>query len=62
VPGAGSRPTGCPFQTRCPRKIGPICEQEAPPVQVAAEGHTIRCHIPLAELSQLRPVIELTPV
>jgi hypothetical protein len=31
-------------------------------VQVAAEGHTIRCHIPLAELSQLRPVIELTPV
>jgi peptide/nickel transport system ATP-binding protein len=62
VPGAGSRPAGCPFQTRCPRKIGPICEQEAPPVQVAAEGHTIRCHIPLAELSQLRPVIELTPV
>ena len=62
VPGAGSRPTGCPFQTRCPRKIGAICEQEAPPVQVAAEGHTIRCHIPLAELAQLRPVIELTPV
>jgi peptide/nickel transport system ATP-binding protein len=62
VPGAGSRPTGCPFQTRCPRKLGPICEQEAPPVQVAAEGHTIRCHIPLAELSQLGPVIELTPV
>jgi len=62
VPGAGNRPTGCPFQSRCPRKLGPICEHEAPPVQVAAEGHTIRCHIPLAELSRLGPVIELTPV
>ncbi len=62
VPGAGSRPTGCPFETRCPRKLGPICEQEAPPVQAAAEGHTIRCHIPLEELSRLGPVIELTPV
>ena len=61
VPGAGSRPMGCPFQTRCPRKVGPICEQEAPPVQVAAEGHTIRCHIPLTELSRLGAVIELTP-
>jgi peptide/nickel transport system ATP-binding protein len=61
VPGAGSRPTGCPFQSRCPRKLGPICEQEAPPVQVAAEGHSIRCHIPLEELSRLGPVIELTP-
>jgi peptide/nickel transport system ATP-binding protein len=62
VPGAGSRPTGCPFQTRCPRRLGPICAEEAPPVQVAADGHTIRCHIPLAELARLGPAIELTPV
>jgi peptide/nickel transport system ATP-binding protein len=61
VPGAGSRPPGCPFQSRCPRKLGTICETEAPPVRVAAEGHTIRCHIPLAELARLGPVIELAP-
>jgi peptide/nickel transport system ATP-binding protein len=61
VPSAGNMPTGCPFHTRCPRKLGAICEQEAPPVRVAGEGHSIRCHIPLADLSRFGPVIELTP-
>ena len=41
---------GCPFQRRCPRRIGSICDEEAPPWRVPAEGHTIRCHIPLDEL------------
>jgi peptide/nickel transport system ATP-binding protein len=41
---------GCPFQRRCPRRIGPICDEERPPWQVVAEGHTICCHIPLEEL------------
>jgi oligopeptide/dipeptide ABC transporter ATP-binding protein len=62
VPGAASIPTGCPFQTRCPRKIGPICEQEAPPVHDAGDGHLIRCHHSLADLAKFGPVIELTPV
>ena len=62
VPGAASIPTGCPFQTRCPRKIGPICEQDAPPVREAGDGHLIRCHHSLADLMEMRPVIELTPV
>jgi peptide/nickel transport system ATP-binding protein len=61
VPGAGELPPGCPFQSRCPRKLGPICETEAPPVRVAGEGHTIRCHIPLADLARFASVIELTP-
>jgi peptide/nickel transport system ATP-binding protein len=50
VPSAAAPPPGCPFQTRCPRKLGPICEQEMPPWQDAGEGHAIRCHIPLATL------------
>jgi peptide/nickel transport system ATP-binding protein len=62
VPGAANIPSGCPFQTRCPRKIGPICEQEAPPVRVAGDGHQIRCHHSLEALASFGPVIELTPV
>lgn len=45
---------GCPFQRRCPVKLGPVCETDAPPWQEAADGHAIRCHLPLANLS--RPI------
>jgi peptide/nickel transport system ATP-binding protein len=62
VPGVGNLPPGCPFQTRCPRKLGPICETEAPPMRVAGDGHTIRCHIPLDDLTCFGPVIALTPI
>lgn len=37
---------GCPFQRRCPKKIGPICETEMPPWQRTEQNHAIRCHIP----------------
>ena len=42
--------TGCPFQRRCPRTLGPVCASDVPPWQTSPEGHAIRCHIPLAEL------------
>jgi peptide/nickel transport system ATP-binding protein len=48
---------GCPFQRRCPCKLGAICETEAPPAREAAAGHHIVCHIPLAELRALPPVL-----
>jgi peptide/nickel transport system ATP-binding protein len=35
---------GCPFQDRCPVKIGPVCEEDSPPVVTVSPGHTIRCH------------------
>ena len=41
---------GCPFQRRCPRKLGAICETEAPPWREGEPGHAIRCHIDLAAL------------
>ena len=41
---------GCPFQRRCPRRIGNICDDEAPPWRPTELGHEIRCHIPPAEL------------
>jgi peptide/nickel transport system ATP-binding protein len=59
VPSAANPPSGCPFQTRCPRKIGAICEEEFPPLQDAGSGHMIRCHIPLEELKAVKPVIRM---
>ena len=50
VPSAANPPTGCPFHTRCPRKLGAICEEQVPPSRVGADGHTIVCHIPLSTL------------
>jgi peptide/nickel transport system ATP-binding protein len=50
-PGLGEGPAvGCPFSGRCPRKIGRICEEVAPPVIEPSPGHTIACHIPLEQL------------
>ena len=36
---------GCPFQRRCPKKLGNICETVRPPLREAVEGHMIWCHI-----------------
>ncbi|MBZ9718199.1 ABC transporter ATP-binding protein [Mesorhizobium sp. AD1-1] len=54
IPSATNPPSGCVFHTRCPRKIGPICEQQEPPLSEAQPGHSIRCHIPYAELARLQ--------
>ena len=45
---------GCPFQRRCPRRIGDICDNETPPWRPTELGHAIRCHIPLAELGGMQ--------
>ncbi|MCF6115094.1 MULTISPECIES: ABC transporter ATP-binding protein [Mesorhizobium] len=54
IPSAANPPSGCVFHTRCPRKIGSICEEQVPPLAEAQPGHTIRCHIPYAELARLQ--------
>jgi peptide/nickel transport system ATP-binding protein len=54
VPSPMDIPTGCRFHTRCPRKIGPICETEEPPWQNANRYHSICCHIPLDELRRIQ--------
>jgi peptide/nickel transport system ATP-binding protein len=53
VPSALDPPSGCRFHTRCPFKLGPICEREAPPWRHASDDHHIYCHIPLDELKTL---------
>nr|WP_322053692.1 ABC transporter ATP-binding protein [Paraburkholderia bannensis] len=54
--------SGCVFSGRCPRKLGAICDETAPPfavdakadtqanTQADASSHRIRCHIPASEL------------
>jgi peptide/nickel transport system ATP-binding protein len=59
IPSAVNPPPGCPFQTRCPRKIGKICEEQEPPIRRFGEGHRIACHIPPEELERMDPVIVL---
>jgi peptide/nickel transport system ATP-binding protein len=51
IPSAVNPPRGCVFHTRCPRKLGAICEQQEPPLAEHAPGAAIRCHIPRHELS-----------
>jgi peptide/nickel transport system ATP-binding protein len=57
VPSALNPPSGCRFHTRCPRKLGDVCEMEEPPCRDAGGGHRIFCHIPLEELRKLEPVV-----
>jgi peptide/nickel transport system ATP-binding protein len=53
IPSAIHVPNGCVFHTRCPRKLGTVCEQREPPLHPGAEpGHQIRCHIPASDLAR----------
>ncbi|MGV2291969.1 ABC transporter ATP-binding protein [Trinickia sp. YCB016] len=54
LPSPAEPPSGCMFQTRCPRKLGAICEQQDPPFVDAGGEHRIRCHIPIDELRELQ--------
>ena len=59
IPSALSPPKGCPFQTRCGHKsqvAGSLCEREMPPTRTVAEGHTIKCHLPIETLERMEPV------
>ncbi|SDA60161.1 ABC transporter ATP-binding protein [Mesorhizobium qingshengii] len=61
IPSATNPPSGCVFHTRCPRKIGAVCEQQEPPLSEAQPGHSIRCHIPYGELARLQKAVVTEP-
>jgi peptide/nickel transport system ATP-binding protein len=54
IPAASDPPPGCVFQTRCPRKLGEICETVEPELEEPEPGYFIRCHIPVEELRRLQ--------
>ena len=54
IPSAANPPSGCVFHTRCPRRVGPICDEVEPPLVEVEQDHLMRCHIPLEELRLLQ--------
>ena len=52
-------PSGCPFSTRCPRKLGDICDKELPPKRDFGGGHEIHCHLDAETLKSVRPVFKI---
>ena len=56
IPSPLNVPPGCRFATRCPRKLGAVCDDTPPPARDAGNDHVIHCHIPLERLRQSEPV------
>jgi peptide/nickel transport system ATP-binding protein len=44
---------GCVFASRCPWRIGPICEETEPPLKMLSPLHKSRCHYDGPELITL---------
>ena len=45
VPSPLEPPRGCFFHTRCPEKIGPVCENAAPGWTQVSAGHEVACFL-----------------
>ena len=43
IPSPLARPTGCPFHTRCPKKMPGFCDMVEPKVTIVEENHTVSC-------------------
>lgn len=53
LPSRLAPPSGCPFASRCPRKVGEVCDRQNPPPFEFEDGQTVHCHLPAKELSAL---------
>ena len=58
IPSPANPPTGCVFNTRCPRVIRGLCEVVEPPLVEVEPGHLMSCHIPVDELRRLQAKAE----
>ena len=54
IPSPKDPPPGCVFHTRCHRVIMGTCDKIEPPMVEVSVGHSIKCHIPPAELAELQ--------
>lgn len=65
IPSALNPPSGCPFQTRCPRKAqveGDLCETTIPPMRTLADSHQIKCHLAQSILDEMEAVIQIDAI
>jgi len=63
IPSAMNPPSGCPFQTRCPRKSqvgGDLCEREVPAMKELSSGHSIKCHLSDDVLNSMEEIFKFT--
>lgn len=44
IPSATNIPNGCRFHTRCPQRVGAICETREPDMNNPRPKHFVRCH------------------
>ena len=51
IPSPANPPSGCKFHTRCPKKIGAICENTVPLLRSVSAAHEVSCHL-FAETAQ----------
>lgn len=56
LPTRTTRLAGCPFASRCPHKVGAICDDQTPPSRSPEPGHVIFCHLSIADLAGHAPV------
>ena len=56
LPSPKNPPSGCCFSTRCPRRLGPVCDGEAPSLAEVDAGHRLACHLPRADLEAVAPI------
>jgi peptide/nickel transport system ATP-binding protein len=57
VPSPVDPPSGCSFRTRCPKKIGEVCETDDPGLEAVDDGgdgddHRIACHLSREEMAE----------
>lgn len=60
IPSPADPPSGCRFHTRCPKKVGVICENVPPPLRPIAANHEVSCHL-FAQSAKLSSASHLTP-
>ncbi|MBM3613327.1 MAG: ATP-binding cassette domain-containing protein, partial [Alphaproteobacteria bacterium] len=55
LPSPANPPPGCRFTTRCPRRLGDVCDT-APPWRALGPGHRALCHVEPAALAAIPPI------